>query len=178
MVLKDGLNKPSIATTSRNTPFGLVTEASIGPVYHAQCANFSRSTCQIPTQPPAIAANSMPARRIARGSMRGPAGLTCKAGSTALRRTVEVCMGRLLLPVCASVPPQPGPCKQAWPVERRKTVDKGGRGCGQPRPADVQRPQTSREMSTIMASLAHCSSSASTLPSSVEAKPHWGERQS
>ena len=39
-------------------------------------------------------------------------------------------------------------------------------------------PQTSCERSTIILSLAHCSSSASTLPSSVEAKPHCGERQS
>ena len=31
---------------------------------------------------------------------------------------------------------------------------------------------------TIMRSFAHCSSSASTLPSSVEAKPHCGDRQS
>src|SRR5437868_547544 len=39
-------------------------------------------------------------------------------------------------------------------------------------------PQTSSASSTIIRSLAHCSSSASTLPSSVEAKPHCGERQS
>src|SRR6185295_18869118 len=39
-------------------------------------------------------------------------------------------------------------------------------------------PQTLSAISTIMASLAHCSSSASTLPSSVEAKPHCGDRQS
>src|SRR5664279_2215167 len=39
-------------------------------------------------------------------------------------------------------------------------------------------PQISSESSTIIRSLAHCSSSASTLPSSVEAKPHCGERQS
>src|SRR6266850_4479606 len=38
-------------------------------------------------------------------------------------------------------------------------------------------PQTSFDRSTIILSLAHCSSSASTLPSSVEAKPHCGERQ-
>ena len=31
---------------------------------------------------------------------------------------------------------------------------------------------TSRAMSTVMASLAHCCSSVSTLPSSVLAKPH------
>src|SRR5581483_9020525 len=37
---------------------------------------------------------------------------------------------------------------------------------------------TSLAMSTIMASLAHCCSSVSTLPSSVEAKPHCGDRQS
>ncbi len=39
-------------------------------------------------------------------------------------------------------------------------------------------PHTSSANSTIMRSLAHCSSSASTLPSSVEAKPHCGDRQS
>ena len=39
-------------------------------------------------------------------------------------------------------------------------------------------PQTSSANSTTMRSLAHCSSSASTLPSSVEAKPHCGDRQS
>src|SRR5215470_1992647 len=36
-------------------------------------------------------------------------------------------------------------------------------------------PQTSPASSLIMRSFAHCSSSASTLPSSVEAKPHCGE---
>src|ERR1700686_3162114 len=39
-------------------------------------------------------------------------------------------------------------------------------------------PQTSSVSSTIIRSFAHCSSSASTLPSSVEAKPHCGDRQS
>ena len=39
-------------------------------------------------------------------------------------------------------------------------------------------PHTSSAISTIMASLAHCSSADSTLPSSVEAKPHCGDRQS
>src|SRR5690348_16294046 len=39
-------------------------------------------------------------------------------------------------------------------------------------------PHTSSANSTIMRSFAHCSSSARTLPSSVEAKPHCGERQS
>ena len=39
-------------------------------------------------------------------------------------------------------------------------------------------PQTSSAISTIMRSFAHCSSSASVLPSSVEAKPHCGDRQS
>src|SRR5215212_7845481 len=39
-------------------------------------------------------------------------------------------------------------------------------------------PHTSFASSTIMRSLAHCSSSLNTLPSSVEAKPHWGETQS
>ena len=38
-------------------------------------------------------------------------------------------------------------------------------------------PHTSFESSTIIRNFAHCSSSASTLPSSVEAKPHCGERQ-
>ena len=41
-----------------------------------------------------------------------------------------------------------------------------------------QCPQTSSANSTIILSFAHCSSSASTLPSSVEAKPHCGDRQS
>src|SRR6478752_5992772 len=39
-------------------------------------------------------------------------------------------------------------------------------------------PQTSSASSTIIRSFAHCSSSARTLPSSVEAKPHCGERHS
>src|SRR5262249_20299228 len=39
--------------------------------------------------------------------------------------------------------------------------------------ASHQRPHTSSASSTIIRSFAHCSSSASTLPSSVEAKPHW-----
>ena len=39
-------------------------------------------------------------------------------------------------------------------------------------------PHTSSASSTIILSFAHCSSSASTLPSSVEAKPHCGDRQS
>jgi hypothetical protein len=39
-------------------------------------------------------------------------------------------------------------------------------------------PHTSFATSTTIASFAHCSSSASTLPSSVEAKPHCGERHS
>src|SRR6185503_5325977 len=39
-------------------------------------------------------------------------------------------------------------------------------------------PHTSSANSTIIASFAHCSSSARILPSSVEAKPHCGERQS
>src|SRR5579884_1274019 len=38
-------------------------------------------------------------------------------------------------------------------------------------------PHTSSAISTIIRSFAHCSSSASTLPSSVEAKPHCGARQ-
>src|SRR4249920_1577131 len=44
--------------------------------------------------------------------------------------------------------------------------------------ASHQRPHTSPATSTIMRSFAHCSSSASTLPSSVEAKPHCGDRHS
>src|SRR6185437_2332916 len=39
-------------------------------------------------------------------------------------------------------------------------------------------PHTSLDRSTIIFSFAHCSSAASTLPSSVEAKPHCGDRQS
>src|ERR1700745_1090326 len=41
----------------------------------------------------------------------------------------------------------------------------------------AHRPQTLSASSTIMRSFAHCSSSARTLPSSVEAKPHCGDRQ-
>src|SRR5262249_38499940 len=37
-------------------------------------------------------------------------------------------------------------------------------------------PHTSSASSTIIRSFAHCSSSPSTLPSSVEAKPHCGDR--
>src|SRR5215469_8433240 len=37
--------------------------------------------------------------------------------------------------------------------------------------------QTSSPISTIIRNLAHCSSSARMLPSSVEAKPHCGDRQ-
>ena len=44
--------------------------------------------------------------------------------------------------------------------------------------ASHQRPHTSSATSTIIRSFAHCSSSASTLPSSVEAKPHCGDRHS
>src|SRR5450830_1431468 len=39
-------------------------------------------------------------------------------------------------------------------------------------------PHTSFAISTIILSFAHCSSSARILPSSVEAKPHCGDRQS
>src|SRR5690242_17674978 len=39
-------------------------------------------------------------------------------------------------------------------------------------------PHTSSASSTIIRSLAHCWSSESTLPSSVDAKPHCGDRQS
>ncbi len=39
-------------------------------------------------------------------------------------------------------------------------------------------PQTSSATSTIKASFAHCSSSVSVLPSTVEEKPHCGDRQS
>ena len=39
-------------------------------------------------------------------------------------------------------------------------------------------PQTSSATSTMSASFAHCSFSARRFPSSVEAKPHCGERQS
>ena len=40
------------------------------------------------------------------------------------------------------------------------------------------RPHTSSANSTIIRNLAHCSSSARMLPSSVDAKPHCGDRQS
>src|SRR5262249_20301772 len=39
-------------------------------------------------------------------------------------------------------------------------------------------PHTSSAISTMSRSFAHCSSSARILPSSVEAKPHCGDRQS
>ena len=39
-------------------------------------------------------------------------------------------------------------------------------------------PHTSSASSTIIRSFAHCSSSARMFPSSVEAKPHWGDRHS
>src|SRR6202044_1410178 len=39
-------------------------------------------------------------------------------------------------------------------------------------------PQISSAISTTRRSFAHCSSSERTLPSSVEAKPHCGDRQS
>jgi hypothetical protein len=39
-------------------------------------------------------------------------------------------------------------------------------------------PHTSFAISTIILSFAHCSSSARMLPSSVEAKPHCGDKQS
>ena len=39
-------------------------------------------------------------------------------------------------------------------------------------------PQTSCATSTTRRSFAHCSSSVRAFPSSVEANPHWGERQS
>ena len=42
----------------------------------------------------------------------------------------------------------------------------------------ARRPQISSASSTIIRSLAHCSSSARILPSSVEAKPHCGDRHS
>src|SRR6185312_16291949 len=48
----------------------------------------------------------------------------------------------------------------------------------QGRDKEPQRPHTSLAISTIILSFAHCSSSARTLPSSVEAKPHCGDRQS
>src|SRR6266852_8685895 len=43
--------------------------------------------------------------------------------------------------------------------------------------ADQDFPHTSSESSAIIASFAHCSSSARIFPSSVEAKPHCGDRQ-
>jgi len=43
---------------------------------------------------------------------------------------------------------------------------------------DWRQRHTSAASSTIIRSFAHCSSSASTLPSSVEANPHCGDRQS
>src|SRR5262249_31321661 len=41
----------------------------------------------------------------------------------------------------------------------------------------AQRPHTSPATSAIIRNFAHCSSSARILPSSVEAKPHCGDRQ-
>ena len=45
-------------------------------------------------------------------------------------------------------------------------------------PPAGQLPQTSRATSTIISSLARSSSMVSRLPSSVEEKPHWGDRHS
>src|SRR5262249_24822206 len=53
-------------------------------------------------------------------------------------------------------------------ADRRDDVMRSRRG----------QPQTSRAISTIMRSFAHCSCSARILPSSVEAKPHCGDRAS
>src|SRR5262249_61319397 len=39
-------------------------------------------------------------------------------------------------------------------------------------------PHTSFAISTVIRNFAHCSLSARTLPSSVEAKPHWGDKAS
>src|SRR5205085_7023934 len=57
------------------------------------------------------------------------------------------------------------------PVSLGDNAKNGAKGSG-------YLPQTSSANSTIIRSFAHCSSSARMLPSSVEAKPHCGDRQS
>ena len=51
-------------------------------------------------------------------------------------------------------------------------------GFDREKPGGWGQPHTSRDRSTIIFSFAHWASSVRTLPSSVEAKPHCGERQS
>jgi rare lipoprotein A len=71
--------------------------------------------------------------------------------------------------------PLPGTQWATGPVGTDDETIKLAGDFGEPR---RYRPQISSAISTIMPSLAHCSSSASRLPSSVEAKPHCGDRQS
>jgi hypothetical protein len=66
---------------------------------------------------------------------------------------------------------------------RTDSGQRGAGGAGRPcerRGGAAQRaePQTSSAVSTTSRSLASCSSSVSALPSTVDEKPHWGERQS
>jgi len=67
------------------------------------------------------------------------------------------------------------PCFLQW---RRTQKTANVIGTEGRRRAGIHLPHTSSANSTIMRSFAHCSSSASTLPSSVDAKPHCGDRQS
>ena len=73
------------------------------------------------------------------------------------------------------------PANSGHPYARSHDVRHHGRRCPRERDTAYDRcrhPQTSSATSTISRSFAHCSSSARILPSSVEAKPHCGERQS
>src|SRR5262245_24994705 len=64
--------------------------------------------------------------------------------------------------------PSSGPSGHLLPKGRRGVIDR----------YRIDHFHTSFERSTIIFSFAHCCSSLRILPSSVEAKPHWGERQS
>ena len=71
---------------------------------------------------------------------------------------------------------------RAWRAPRAAPWDAAG--CRHGRPGTAEQcasrypPHTSSAISTTNSSFAHCSSSARILPSSLEAKPHCGDRQS
>src|SRR5262249_23622857 len=64
--------------------------------------------------------------------------------------------------------------ERGWPQQTADMVGAERRACS----LAHARPHISSATSTIILSFAHCSSSARILPSSVEAKPHCGDRQS
>src|SRR5579864_5534525 len=66
----------------------------------------------------------------------------------------------------------------ARPLQRRRAQQAADMVGAERRLGAFHWPQTSSATSTIILSFAHCSSSARILPSSVEAKPHCGDRQS